>query len=229
MRRTYISPEFNYNKVYGTYNMVEQSSFFGSKMMDIEDKIIVSNQHIIYYQSLTNEQFDASVENSLPSIVYSSSDDKQLNHTISKDDSQSSYQLDTNTKWIIHINISDVLTNYLFATLKQYRTFEGIKNKMTVYGDIDHSIHEYIKNNILNKYKFSNINMYILYSDIHNSSILRFTTKWDPNIANTQNLMTKIQTETSYDNSAIKVSFSQEKPSNQYSFSYFFDLIFEKI
>jgi hypothetical protein len=30
MRRNYISPEFEHKEVYGTYNMVEESNFFGA-------------------------------------------------------------------------------------------------------------------------------------------------------------------------------------------------------
>ena len=79
MRRSYISPEFKYDKVFGTYNMLEQSSFFGSKMLEIEDTISISNQSILYYQTSNKEQLDISVENSLPSIIYVSSDDKLQN------------------------------------------------------------------------------------------------------------------------------------------------------
>ena len=120
MRRTYISPEFKYEKVYGTFNMLEQSSFFGSKMLEIEDSITIGQQSILYYQTSNKEQLDASVENSLPSIVYNSSDDKLANHTLLKDEAQSAYELDNNTKWILDINLNNILSNYIFATLKQY-------------------------------------------------------------------------------------------------------------
>ena len=41
--------------------------------------------------------------------------------------------------------------------------------------------------------------------------------------------MTKLQTETSFDNSIIKLSFNQEKPSSDYSFEYFFNINYEKL
>ena len=46
MRRTYISPEFIYQKVNGTFNMQEHSSFFGSKMIEIDDEIVIKNDNI---------------------------------------------------------------------------------------------------------------------------------------------------------------------------------------
>lgn len=229
MRRTYISPEYKYNKVYGTYNMLEQSSFFGSKMLEIEDSINISNQSILYYQTANKEQLDISVENSLPSIVYNASDDKLQNHTISKDDSQTSYELEKNTKWILNINLNAILTDYLFSILKQYRTFEGVKNSMTTYNDVDFAIKEYIKNNVINRYKLKNIELYIKYRDIHNQNVLRYQNTWTPTINQPANVIKKIQTDTAYDYSTMKVFFSQEQPSDKYSFEYFFDLIFEKI
>lgn len=229
MRRTYISPEFKYEKVYGTFNMLEQSSFFGSKMLEIEDSITIGQQSILYYQTSNKEQLDASVENSLPSIVYNSSDDKLSNHTLLKDEAQSAYDLDNNTKWILDINLNSILSNYIFATLKQYRTFEGVKNNMTIYNDVDFAIKEYIKNNVLNRYKFKNIDLYLKYTDIRNQNVLRYKNEWTSSITQTENLTKKIQTETAYDGSEIKVRFNQEKPSSQYSFKYFFNLTFEKI
>ena len=56
MRRNYISPEYDYVKVYGTYNMTEQSSFFGSKMLKIDDSVSLDNQNLIYYQNINDEQ-----------------------------------------------------------------------------------------------------------------------------------------------------------------------------
>lgn len=229
MRRNYIDPEFKYDKVYGTFNMIEQSSFFGSKMLEIEDSISISNQSILYYQTSNKEQLDISVENSLPSIVYNSSDDKMQNHKLSKDDSQPLYQLEKNTKWIMNINLNAVLSNYLFATLKQHRTFEGVKNIMTTYNDVDFAIKEYIRNNVVNRYKYKTTEVYVKYRDIHNQNVLRYQNTWNPNITQAENILKKIQTETSYDETSIKVMFTQEKPSDQYSFEYFFNLVFEKL
>jgi hypothetical protein len=196
MRRTYISPEFTYDSVNGTFNMIEQSSFFGSKMMDIEDYISISNQSIIYYQTAEKEQLDLSSERSSPSLIYDSSDNKLLNHTIVIDDSQPQYQKEKNTKWIININIHDILREYLFAILKQYRTFEGVKNVMTIGNDINTSIYNYIEYNIIPKYKFTSIDMYISYNDIHNQNILRYKNNFNKLVISNSNLLKKIQTDT---------------------------------
>ena len=61
MRRNYISDEFKSNIVNGTLTMVEKSSFFGSKMMSIDDEILVDSSNIIYYQNNKSEQKKKSI------------------------------------------------------------------------------------------------------------------------------------------------------------------------
>ena len=229
MRRNYISPEYQTKSVYGTLNMLEESTFFGAKMLEIEDSININNLDIIYYQNLNAEQLDLSVESSLTSYVYSSSSDKKNNHSLIIDSSQPKYQLDNNTKWLLTIDLKSIISNYLFATLKKYRTFEGIKNDMNIYNNTDTAIRSYINYNILNRYRYKGIELYINYQDLRNQNILRYNNTWSSSIINVNNLFTKIQTETEFDESSIKISFNQEKPSSTYKFDYYFNIIFEKI
>jgi len=174
MRRTYISPEFNYNRVFGTFNMREESTFFGSKMLEIEDSLDLHNQGIIYYQSSNFEQIDISIETSLTPIVYSTSDDKKINHTLIIDDSQSDSQRNTQTRYIMNIDLKTILKNFLFATLKQYRTFEGVRNNMCYSGDINTSIKDYIEKNIVDRYKFERVDLFLKYVDLRDQNVRRF-------------------------------------------------------
>lgn len=229
MRKNYISPEFRYNNVYGTFNMREESSFFGSKMLEIEDSISISDGNLIYYQALNNEQIDLGVENTLSPVIYNVSDNKLNEHTIKIDESQSKYDIDNNTKWILNINLNSILTDYIFATLKQYRTFEGVKNSMTIYNDVDFAMREYISKNVLNRYKYSKIDIYIKYNDLTGQNTLRYNNKWNQNVLTTGSIHNKLQTQTSYDYSNITVKFNQEQPSSKFTFDYYFNLLFEKL
>jgi len=229
MRRTYISPEYQNRAVYGTLNMVEESTFFGAKMLEVEDTISIDNQDIIYYQKLNGEQLDFSIESSLSSIVYSSSTNKLNNHTLELDTTQPKYQLDNNTSWILTIDLKTIITDYLYATLKRYRTFEGVKNEMTMFNDVNVGVRNYIQSNVLNRYKFKSIELYVRYQDLRNQSLLRYKNKWDNNIINPTYKLIKFQTETEFDESSIKITFNQEKPSNTYSMDYYFNILFEKI
>jgi len=229
MRRSYISPEYQTKAVYGTLNMLEESTFFGAKMLEIEDSIVIDTLDIIYYQNQNGEQLDLSIESSFASIVYSSSDNKKSNHTLVLDPSQPKYQLDNNTRWILTIDLKTIITDYLFATLKKFRTFEGIKNDMNIYANTDTAIKSYINYNILNRYRYKTIQLYVNYVDLRNQNTLRYKNNWDKNSINTSNLLTKLQTETEFDESSIKVTFNQEKPSSTYRFDYYFNILFEKI
>ena len=229
MRRTYISPEFQTNNVYGTYNMVEESNFFGAKMLEIEDSILIGNQNIIYYQKLNGEQLDFDTETTIESTIYSSSDDKLINHKLTIDETQTKYSLDNNTRWIIDINLKSILTNYLYAELKSYRTFEGIKNDMTIYNDVNVAIKKYIDFNVLNRYKLSTIDLYVNYTDLRNQNVLRYKNVWEQNTFKPEYKLSKIQTVSDYNQNTLRVLFNQEKPSSTYKFNYFFNLTFVKI
>jgi hypothetical protein len=229
MRRSYISPEYLTKSVYGTLNMLEESTFFGAKMLEIEDSISIDTLDIIYYQNQNGEQLDLSIESSLASIVYSSSLNKQNNHSLVLDPSQPKFQLDNNTKWILTIDLKTIITDYLFATLKKYRTFESIKSDMNIYSNVDTAIRSYINYNILNRYRYKSIQLYINYIDLRNQTALRYNNEWNKNAILPNNLLTKLQTETEFDESSIKITFNQEKPSSTYRFDYYFNIIFEKI
>lgn len=226
MRRTYISPEYYSNSVYGSFNMLEESNFFGSKMLEIEDSISIENDDIIYYQKLNNEQIDFSLESSLESYIYSSSIDKKSNHLLSIDESQSSYQLDKNTKWILVINWKKILENYLFANIKKSRTFEGIKNEMVISDDVNIAIRKYINLNVLNRYRYKSVELYVDYKDMRSNSTLKYQNEWNDNITKDK-LLPRTQVDILDEN--IKLSFNQEKYSSEYNFSYYFNIIFEKI
>ena len=229
MRRTYISPEFNHDDIYGTFNMVEESNFFGSKMLEIEDSIYIDTQNIIYYQNTNGEQIDLSSEQILESNVYSSSTSKELYKNLTLDESQSSYVKDNSTRWILNVNLRSILVDFLYAELKRYRTFEGIKNTMTVNNDVNSSLKKYITENVANRYKFSRIDLYIEYKDMRSNSLFRFKNNWNYLAYSSQNQFKKIQTETQFDGSSVRVLFNQEKPSTIYNFNYYFNVLFEKV
>lgn len=229
MRRNYISPEFNYNRTFGTLGMVEESSFFGSKMLEIEDSLEINNQNLIYYETLQGEQIDLSIENSLPPNVISCSDLKRDNHTIVIDPNQSDFQKNGNARYIMDINIKQIFESFIFGTLKQYRTFEGVLNNMTFGSNVNSSIKEYIIKNILDRYKFSRIEVYIKYRDLRDQNILRFDNTWNPIIGDVENILSRVETETQFDSTSMRAIFNQEKPSSLYNFEYYYKLFWVKI
>ncbi len=229
MRRSYISPEYNNIPVYGTFNMVEESNFFAAKMLEVEDTIYISNQNIIYYQRPTGEQVDLAIESSLPTQVYSASDNMKSHQRLTLDESQLNSQKESNTKWILDIDLRDILSDYLFAIMKRYRTFEGITNPITKSNDVNTAIREYISNNVTNRYKLSRLDLYVSYTDLRSQNVLRYKNTWKYTIASDSNLLKKKQVDVAFDESTVKVLFTQEKPSSLYNFDYYFNILFEKI
>lgn len=243
MRRTYISPEFDYSSVWGTFNMKEEATLFGSKMLEIEDNLSIDNQSLVYYQAQSKEQLDLAIESSLPPISYSSSEDKRINHTLEIDISQSQRQKDTTTRYVLTIQLKDILTNHLFATLKRYRTFEGVKNIMTKNKDVDYSIREYIIKNVLDRYTLDKVELFLNYVDVQGEDNLRFNNVWagytdtvsgrtaiSPDIIGVEQYQQKkIQTQTEFDESRTIVTFNQEEKSNQFCFDYYYKLFYKKL
>lgn len=221
-----MSPEFFNSKIYGSFNSFEESNFFGSKMLEIEDEVEIKDQNIIYYQNDKNEQIDLNVESAQNSKIYSSFDNKKLNHNLTIDDSQPNTQLKTNTRWILDINLSSILTEFVFANIKKERTFQALTNDMVVSKDVNVYIRNYIKNNVLDRYRLSNIELFVDYVDIRTGSNLQYQNTFDKR---TFNKLTRFQTETNFNFSKTRLTFNQEQSAQEFSFKYFFNLKFEKI
>lgn len=229
MRRNYISPEFQNTKVNGTMNMLEESNFFGAKMLEVEDSILIANENIIWHQMLNGEQFDVDTENTLEPIIFSSSDFKRDSHKLSIDLTQTQYTKDNATRWIIDVSMASILTEYVYSQLKNNRTFEGVRSNMTIYNDINLAVRDYVKLNVLNRYKLSRVDLYVKYIELRKQNLLRFQNKWDSAVATDEYSNRKFQSLTDYTQENLRITFSQEKPSTQYRFEYFFNLFFEKI
>lgn len=226
MRRNYISPEYENKLVNGTFNMLEQNSFFGSKMLEVEERIEIKNDDIIWYQRPNGEQLDLSIETSLRSYFYSSPDNKKDNHRLIIDNTQTEFQRERNTRWILEIDSNSILRNYIFASMKKFRTFEGLRKSMTLYTDVDISLSEYIMKNVINRYKFLEIELYIEYKELVNNNIKRYNNVWNPNLPNESRLNRFNLTQTLNNN--LIVGFEQ-RPSSQFAFEYYYNLVFDRI
>lgn len=228
MRRNYISPEYKYTKVEGTFSMEEQKGIFGSKMMEIEDVITLDGRDVIYYQSAINEQLDSIQENLLAPVIYSINVDKKQAHTLSIDESQSDFEKQKNTRWVLEINIRDVLVNYIFSRIKEGRTFEGIRNASTSFNSIDTAIRKYIELNVLSRYEYKTLTLYVRYNSLKDGGFYRYQNNWNTNIKNDANRLSKIEVELNFDKSKLVGKFTQEKVATDVNFDYYFDLSYVK-
>lgn len=134
MRRTYISPEYQYSNVYGTFNMKETSPFFGSKMLKIVDSLKIDNNSILYYDEPSGEQLIKPINESLKIVSFDNL--KLSNHT-----SILNTKNINNPILTLNINYIDILRQYLFAVLKKNKTFLGVLSKYTVNNSVSSVIY----------------------------------------------------------------------------------------
>lgn len=230
MRRTYISPEFEYNRVHGSLSMLEQSTFFGSKMLEIADKIEVLNENIVYFQLSNGEQLNLEAEKNLPQVVYDTVIDKQINHSLKIDESQSEEDKLKNTRWILDIQVKNILKNYIFATMKKYRTFEGLQNNMTINNNVNAALVDYIDKNVLSRYKFTKVELFLKSVDLLTVGGLKYNNKYDYSMElNPGTIYNKFQSQTDSNDLDITLTFYQPDVASRYAFSYYYNLYFEKL
>ena len=255
MKDTLMLKKYNNQTINGTYNLFEERSFFGSKMMEIEDDININNTSIQYYQYFidtsifTGSTFlELAKNNGFQYYILNKNletffidDLVQLKldyHTISKFQ-QNDIDLKNNTKWQINIDVSDILKYYLFYNIKSSRTFKGLKYTNFINQNINNSILEYITNNVLNRYKFDSIDLYVQYSQINLSSdiynyrtLLQYNPVFDSSVELTENKVNNVSIP--QDNNIDQLSnviliYNQIKPSTQWTFSYYFNIHYKKI
>jgi hypothetical protein len=226
MRRNYISPEFVYTNKNGTLSNKEIKFPFGSKMMEIDDIIQLNEESIIWFENQNSEQLNLLSEQSLPPKSLDIIELKRKSHNLNID-LQLNTQRNTNTKWILEMNILNLLTEVIFAKIKQARTFEGILSSETQKNNINTSIRDYISKNIISRYKFNSVDMWIRYNSLTNDQSLRYSNLFTPTIKINTNKLNKFST--NLENNILKVTFSQEQLSTQFNFEYYFTINFSKI
>lgn len=226
MRRNYISNEFRSDVVNGTLSMVEKSSFFGSKMMSIDDHILVDSSNIIYYQNSKSEQINLPLELTYEPLYINLNNVKIKNCIVYRDDN--GFNDLNNSNWIIEINFKNILLEYLFGKLKNVRTFNGIYVENTRNNNIDLSIKDYIVSNLLDRYLYDSIELWISYNNLSDDGNLKYVNIFNPDIVNDSNINKEFEKIYS-DEKIIKFKFKSKKDTSKYSFDYYFNIKYNRI
>jgi len=198
-------------------------------MLEISDTIEIKNESVIYNQLSNGEQLNLESDLQLHQVIYDTTVDKNTNHTLILDKSQTDQELVGNTKWIMDIEVRNILRNYIFANMKKYRTFEGVLNSMTINNNVDSSVYEYIDKNVLSRYKFLRVELFIKSVNLLTTGGLRLKNTYDPTIENESTKFLKFQTETDANEFDIRLFFSQPESSSIRNFKYYYNLYFEKL
>lgn len=241
MKSNLILKQFDKIPVAGTNSVVELRNYFGSKMMEIEDTINIDDKTIQYTELVTNDNnngYQDFTNTGNESVrVINSSDLKYANSTITLQP-QTTIDLENNTKWLIKINCKKILQEYLFTKLKESRVFKCISYEDLLGYDVNTFIRKYIDANVLSRYQFSKIDLYIFYVNVANdgnifdSVKLKYNPIFDKNISVSENLVSNVniqQISNIIYLDELKVIYNQIKKSSDYKFDYYFNIQFTKI
>lgn len=226
MKKTYIVPEFISTNVPGGYSPKDTKTFIGGAAIFVDDVIKVLNTDILWYENSNNEQLNFNIESSYEPKIYSTSVSKNKHSRLYLDAKQSDYQKNRNAKWYLKIDTASVLSDYLFASIKKYRTFEGLTTRMSKYKNVDLTIKDYIRNSVSEFYEIDEIIVYIEYYELSENNTKQFTTKW-VNSINNQNKLTNLQIEKNSDESSVLIAFEQW-PSTLYTFNFYYDITYKR-
>lgn len=238
MKSDLIITRFKTEPIIGTKDSRDVKTFFGSKMVSIEDIINIDDSEIQYSEVLDSQfeenngyqyYYDYNFEEKI--YLINLSDIKNDNHTISIIQ-QPRVDIDNNTQWRIDIDWKSILSDYIFYNLKKRRTFKSIKYTDVLSENINFYIREYIDQNLINRYEFSEIKLYVKYYDLQEGD--EFT---DPNLLFSPEFEYDLRKEiynvgninANVIDNTIRVNYKQIEPSTSKKFNYYFDLVFRKI
>ena len=247
MKDSLMLKKYKVESVSGSYNLTEEKTFFGTKIMDIEDSISITDKSIQYYEldivgtllEEANNGYQYQELNKTIEIVriFDVVDIKNNNHKIKKtlQDVQSEIN---NTHWEITIDIKSILRQYLFGKIKEMRTFKSMMNTTFINKNINNSIYNYIDKNILDRYELDKIELYVKYIDIKNNviysnlAIKQYDPLFNQSIELDKYLVrnTNLKLDLYLDKLApIIVDYYQTKSSSEYKFDYYYNIFFKKI
>jgi len=243
MKSTLMLKKFIITPISGTMNMKELRTFFGGKAAYVENVITINADTINFscVSSGSNIGYQYFDKDTIPDeweLEYSENltDLKANNQSISLLN-QTTNNLQNNTRWQIKINAKSILQDYLFFKFKESRLFKSINYTDVYSGNINNATYEYIKNNIIGRYKFDSMKFYVKYKDIKidqsikKNIILQYNPEFDVDVYSDEYLVTDFSLVNLdiYNFQTLTVQYNQSKSSSLYAFDYYFDIVFSKV
>lgn len=238
MKSDLIISRYKTENVIGTKSSYDSKTFFGSKMIDIEDSILVDDSEIQYSEVYdivdkrnTGYQYYDDIDDDEKIYLVNLSTVKDSNQTITLV-SQSASDKRLNTNWTIVIDWKNILIEYLYLKLKEARTFKTIKFDNVLSENINLYIRKYIQNNLLSRYGFDSINFYVKYYDLddgneENEPELAFNPIFDSSIKSDENQIKNVNTTAFSD--ILNINYKQTESSQYKKMHYYFELIISKV
>jgi len=253
MKDSLMIKKYQTEDIFGTYNLLDEKSFFGTILIDIEDNINISDSSIQYFQKWLDGDPNNPVEQeemknngyqyfkmspglenlTIIDVVKIKNDNHKI-YKILQNDIDEKY----NTRWELNIDIKKILIEYLFGKIKEARTFKSMDYSVFMNNNINDTIYKYIELNMLDRFEFFKIDLYIEYIDIKKNSSynLIVNKQFDPiythHIKRDEFKITNVNMKQDLylDKLApLDIFYYQTKPSSEYRFNYYFDISYKKI
>ena len=146
--------------------------------------------------------------------------------------SQNRIDLSINTNWLFTIEWKNILREYLFYKLKESRIFKTIKYIDTPKQNINLYIRDYIESNLINKYDFTKIDLYIQYFDLDEGDKdvnvkLSYNPVYDISVKDINNKVNNINSIKFPE--LLNINYKQTESSKLKMFKYYFDLYIDRI
>lgn len=247
MKDNLILKKYDTENVNGSFNLIEEKTFFNTKVMDIEDEIHITDKSIQYLQIFSGGTSSEMINNGyqyfemnqfLETLFIMDVVQVKLdNHTINKL-LQTKQDEKNNTRWEININIKEILIEYLFGKIKEARTFKSMSYVDFSTNNINKSIYEYIRVNLLDRYEFDSVELFVKYIDIKNNAVYtalphkQYDPKYNQSVEETEYKVTNANMKLNLflDKLApIKINYFQTKPGLDYKFDYYYNIHYKKI
>jgi hypothetical protein len=240
MRKKFLTEEYKRDDTSGYMNTKEQRMFCASKILytpetiNIDD-VIVKYDMTVSGTNIYTQNIDTETQQTFDYI------NKKLNNTIRLYDKSTEFY-----SYDISINIKELFKEFIFSKIMSNRIFQNVYNNQCVV-DLKTMIYDYIEKNVLPKYRFSNIILYVEYysigsdakdiAPIFDSEFIK--TAPNGNETNEEYLIRK----TNFKNSFLVKNFQintdpifdtanvifKKTMDNQFGFKYYFDIIYKQI
>lgn len=238
MKSDLIISRYKTEKIIGTKSSYDARTFFGSKMIEIEDSILIDNREIQYSEVFDNNdkrnngyQYFEDIDNIEKIYLVSLFDVKDNYHTINLG-SQSNIDLRLNTNWTILVNWKDILVEYIYLKLKEARTFKTIRFDNVLSENINLYIKRYIRNNLTSRYGFESLDFYVKYFELDSGDQdtdpnLLLNPVFDDTIQSEENRIKNVNATVFPE--ILNIQYKQTQSSQFTKFHYYFDLNIVKV
>lgn len=242
MRKDTIVRDYVQVPVTGINNMQEKTNMLCGKMMDVEDLIRISYNYTI--ADLTNFNTTNSSHNVSYNFVKQNAIKK-----LYLDPTQNTLDKNNLSKWIFELDTNYLLREYLYNeiyTNNPHSPFKLIRPEDLPNKKVNQMCYDYIDKNILSRYRLKEFILWTSYFELKLGSVpgtgtntlnpelkLLYQTPIysytaipaiEPVDSQKKTVATKPYTDGMYE-----ISYKQEKSSQYYTFTWYYDAIFERI